>query len=286
MSLKKLHSFVVNVKKEVSKTETRTENGKEISETSKVKENVPHTIILKSPTRRDKQSLSVFYTVKYNQGLEMGMMPKAVLVQKFLKDPDSPLSQDDDKNITECYTKLESLQNDLVRLNSLDDTPENTTRKGKVYSEFLTTQKKIMDIETAYRSLFAHTTESYAQNQALSWLVLHLTYIQVGDGEPYPMFPGNSFKDKEDILFDLEDKEDELYFSSLERLSMYASLYFSGGASKPEDFEKIEKEYEAQLKTEKELDEIESKPEEIETEAETQDKASTDSEKQKEVVGE
>lgn len=254
MKFKKLHSFVVKIKEEVEKVETINENGKEVTTKSKVTESVPYSIVLKSPTRRERQDLAVFYTVKYNKGLELGMMPKAILVQKFLKDPDSPLSQDDDKNITGCYLKLESLQNDLIRLNSLDETDQNLDRKTKIYNEFLTVQKKIMDVETAYRSLFAHTTESYAQNQALHWLVLNLTFVQKGEAEPKPMFTGNTFDEKESCLFDLEDAEDELYYAALERLSMYMSLYFSGGASKPEDFEKIEKEYESQLKSKEDED--------------------------------
>ena len=262
MSLKQLHSFVVETEEEVEKKETITQDGKEITTTSKVKNMVPKTIIIKSPTRRERQNLSVFHTVKYNEGIEQGMLPKAILVQKFLNDPKSPLSKDSDKNMGGLYDKLNSLSNDLLRVNSLKDIEEQDERREKIYNEIISTQRKITDIETSYRSLFAHTAENFAQNQALSWLVLFLSYIKHNEkDEPVPMFSGDTFLEKEQALFDLEDSENKVYFAALEKLSLYCSMYFSGQASKSEDFEKIEIEYEAQLKEEERISKMEEESE-------------------------
>ena len=52
--MKHLHKFVINIEKEVEKTEVKQENGQEITVKTKVKEQVPHTFILKKPGRGER----------------------------------------------------------------------------------------------------------------------------------------------------------------------------------------------------------------------------------------
>ena len=262
MSFKKLHSFVVKIEKEVEKTETRQENGQEITVKTKVMEKVPHTIVLKQPTRKEKQNLSVFYSVQNNKAVEMGLLPKAVIVQKFLKD------SGDDKERSEMYKKLESLRNDYLRVGTLEKTEENEKRQEAISDEFISLQKKVSDIESSYSSLFGHTAENHAQNRAITWLVLFLSHIEK-DGNLQPLFVGETFDKKEESLFDLEDSDDKIYFEAIDRLSYYFSLYFTGRANTTEDFKVIEENYEKELALEKEEEEkLKKEEEELEKQAE------------------
>jgi hypothetical protein len=259
MAIKRLHSFSINVSREVEEVSTSIQDGKEITVKSKVTKEVPITFIIKEPNRRERQDLSLFYGVAYNEALEKKLMPKVLLVQKVLRngDSDSPLSLDEDKNLAKMYDQINEYRNDFIRLNSITDSEEQQKKKEEVLTNYLTVQKKIIDVESSYRSLFAHTAETYAQNKAITWLVLNLSYKVNEKGEEVPYFEGKTFEDKENNLFDLEEKSDEVYFKVVDKLSTYCSLYFLGQATKPEDFQKIEE----QIKKEQELAEAAKKEE-------------------------
>ena len=267
MAIKRLHSFNINVSREVEEVSTSIQDGKEITVKSKVTKEVPITFIIKEPNRRERQDLSLFYGVAYNEALEKKLMPKVLLVQKVLRngDSDSPLSLDEDKNLAKMYDLINEYRNDFIRLNSLSDSDEQKKKKEDVLTNYLTIQKKIIDVESSYRSLFAHTAETYAQNKAITWLVLNLTYKVNDKSEEEVYFIGKSFEDKENFLFDLEEKNDEIYFKVVDKLSTYCSLYFLGQATKPEDFQKIEE----QIKKEAELAETVKEKEVKETKIDT-----------------
>ena len=258
MAIKQLHSFDIFLKKEVEEVSTTIQDGKEITVKTKVTKDVPTKLIIKEPNRRERQDLSLFYGISYNEALEKKLMPKVLLVQKVLKngDPDSPLSLDEDKNLAQMYDKINELRNEFIRINGLPESEEQSKRKEQVLAEYIALEKKVVDVETSYRSLFAHTAESYAQNKAISWLVLNLTYKVTDKGEE-PFFIGKEYEDKEKYLYELEDKNDELLFKSVDKLSLYCSLYFLNQATTPEQFKEIEE----RLKREVEVSESAEKAE-------------------------
>ena len=61
-------------------------------------------------------------------------------------------------------------------------------------------------------------------------------------------------------MFDLEDKHDELYFEAVYKMSIYAGLYFTNSAVKPEDFKKFEDEWARLLAVKAEETKPETKP--------------------------
>lgn len=250
MAIKKLHTFNILQTKEVEEISTKTENGVETTVKTKVKKEVPVTFFIKEPNRREKQDLSLFYGISYNEALEKGLMPKILLVQKVLKKGDSPLSLDEDKNLAQMYDRLNECRNDYIRINGLQDSDEQKARKEEILTDYLTIQKKVIDVESSYRSLFAHTAESFAQNKAITWLVLNLTYQVNGQNEDV-YFKGKTFSDKETFLFDLEEASDEIYFKVVDKLSTYCTLYFLGQATTADEFKKIDEQMEKELNTSK-----------------------------------
>lgn len=245
MSFKTLHQFTVTVDKEVEETTTTTQDGKEITTKVKVKKAVPTVIVLKEPTRRERQEISLFSNVAYNEGINLGLLPKLVMTQKLSRDPTNPISGDDDKTLASMSSKLQELANDYIRLNaqSATESDEARERKEKLLLEYIALQKKVTDINTAYQSVFAHTAEQYSQNRSLIWLTLFLSYIKVAEGKYEPMFPGADFKAKEDRLGEMEDGGDEVYLKAVDKLSTYTMLFYFGRASKPEDFARIEEDW-------------------------------------------
>jgi hypothetical protein len=248
MSFKTLHSFTVNIDQEVDQIETSNENGQEVTRKSKVSKSVPHVIDMKELTRKEKQSLSLWYGQAYTEAIkDHGLAPKMLLIQKFSRDPESPLSQSEDKNLGKMYDRLNELENDLIRMNALPDNDDTKERREKTWLDVQILKKKIIDIESSYQSLFAHCAENYAQNRAITWLVLFMSYLNKGGENRVAFFEGKSFEDKENILDTLEDKNDILYTSAIEKLSTYWALYYLGHAAKPEDFKKIEEDLTKQL---------------------------------------
>ncbi len=266
MSFKTLHSFVINLPKEVEETSTRIEDGQTITTTKKVTKDVPHTVILKEPSRKERQELNLFQGIIYNDAIGKGFKPKAVIQQILAKDSNSPISEDDDKNLAAMNSRLQELSNDYMRLNANSgvETEEQKERKQRVLLEYMVLQKKVTDVNTAYQSVYAYTAEHYMQEKTLVWLTLYLTYLKdpanSSDSVPRPMFPGADFAAREDRLGDLEDSKDTLYMKAVEKLPTYWMLYLFGRAGKPEDFALIEEQWAKEVKIREEA-EIKAKEE-------------------------
>ena len=271
MSFKTLHQFKVSFDKEDFDIVTRTENGQEISVKTKVVKPVLVTVVLKEPSRREKQDISLFRDIVYSEAINLGLLPRLVMTQKLSKDPANPISGDEDKTLAAMNARLQELANDYIRLNaqSTEATEEDKARKERLVIEYTALNKKAVDISTAYQSVFAHTAEQYAQNKVLTWLTLFLTYIKTGPEKYEPMFKGSDFKAKEEALADLEDTNDPIFVASVEKLSTYFMLYYFGRASKPEEFAKIEEDWAKEIEAQKKLKEEADKKEKELAEATT-----------------
>jgi hypothetical protein len=260
-SFKSLHSFTVTLDKEVSETTTREENGQTITVTSKVTKPLAYTILLKEPSRSEKNELALFKDVTYGYAIDKGLVTKLKMQQKLGKsDPTNPLSEDEDKNLSALSVRLQELEADYLRLNSstTPETMETKERKEKILLEYLVLRKKIEDMNTSYQSVYAHTAENYTQTKMLTWLTLFLTYVKdptnLSDSVPRPMFLGNDYDSKEEKLGELEDAEDPLYLKALEKLPTYWMLYLFGRANKPDDFKEIEESWEKEKKLREEME--------------------------------
>ncbi len=188
-SFKTLHSFVVNLDKEVTETTTREENGQKITVESKSVKSVPTTVVLKEPSRRERQDLTLFQQITYNKAIELGLLPKLVMQQKLGKDSGA-LSEDEDKTITALTARLQDLSAEYMRLiaDKTPDTEEIKARKEKLLTEYGMLYKKVEDLNTSYQSVYAYTADTYTQNKTLSWLLLFLTYIKLTpEAVPTPM---------------------------------------------------------------------------------------------------
>lgn len=269
-SFKTLHSFVVNLDQEVTETTTRVENGQTITTATKVTKSVPHTVVMKEPSRRERQDLSLFQHVTYGEAINRGLLPKVTVQQKLGRDAQGSLSESEDKTVLAMHKRLQDLSSEYMLLHAVGDkaTEEQTARKDKLLVEFMTLQRKAIDINEAYQSVYAYTAESYMQNKTLSWLALFLTYVKGADGKHEPLFAGADFAAREARAGDLEDAKDPLYEAvnafdervQMPKLSAYWGLYLFNRASKSEDFVAIEAEWTKQAaETEKVKEEAAAK---------------------------
>lgn len=256
MSFRTLHQFTITVDKDVKETTTRTDNGKEITETTTRKQPVQVTLLLKEPSRREKQDVSLWRSISYSEGINIGLLPRLTMIQKLSRDPLSPMGGDD-QNLAAMQARMHELANDHIRVNAQSGAPteETEARKQRISNEWEALRKKVTDIETSYQSVFANTAEQYADNKALTWLTLFLTYIKTGPDRHEPLFKGTDFKAKEDSLGDMEDASDPIYLAAVEKLSTCFMLYYLGHASKPEDFARWEERWAKEMEATKRLKE-------------------------------
>lgn len=267
MSFKSLHQFHVTINREVKETVNRTENGKEIAETTTAIKPIQVQILLKEPSRSEKAQVSLFQSLMHNEAVNLGLMPRLTMIQKL---SGNPISGDEDKSLIAMTARLQEIADDYMKLNrsGVAETDEQRQRKERLSTEWTVLQTKVIDINTAYQTVFAHTSEQYAQNKVLTWLTLFLTYVKVGPEKYEPMFPGVDFKTKEEKLGDLEDSGDQIYFAALEDLSTYWMYYYFGRAATPAQFAEIEADMKKRREVQRKLkEEAEAKAKEIEAAA-------------------
>jgi len=264
MSFKTLHTFTVTLEKQVDETSTRTEGGQTITTTTKVTKPVEYTILLREPTRSQKQELALFQTVTYNAAINLGLLPKLVMQQKIGRDnSDNPLSEGHDRKVAEMNTRLQELYNEILELGSAQgkqeaiDEDARKARRNHATLEYWALFGKVQEVNAAYQSVYEHTAEHYTQNKMLTWLVLFLSYIKepgTSDSVPRLLCGGADFSTKEKALNDLLDAGDELHLKIIDKLPAYWSLYLFGRASSAEDYARIEKEYQERTAAEAKLE--------------------------------
>ena len=121
---------------------------------------------------------------------------------------------------------------------------ENEPGKNKGLKYVL--RKDIVNVETSYSNLFNHTADVRAENRVIQWYILYLTFIQKEDEDKMvPLFEGNSFEQKLDRYYELEEDGDVIYdLIGGKVAALYSFWYYSSGAVSRADFEKLDSDIE------------------------------------------
>lgn len=239
--MKELFDFTVKINKEVEKTETREEDGKTITVTSKIKEDVPVRIVFKQPSRRDTEEAEIQFSVEMSNCIKKGILTKGMLVKKY-SDTGGIFSEDDDKRLTAMYIDMAKLQREYVGLEN--GNAEEKQKANAVLEKLAATRKEMVDLESTYLNLFNNTADIIAQNNIIRWFCVNLAYKQEESGKIEPLFVGSTYEQKLDNMRDLDEAEDPLYQAAFRKLATFVSFwYFSKNATK-DDFKKLEKDLE------------------------------------------
>jgi hypothetical protein len=246
--LKEIYSFTVEKTEKVKQTKTKkvknpeTQELEEVSVTKEVSEDIPYRVILKMPTRRDIEEAELEYSIEMSNCIRKGILTKAMLAKKY-SDTGGLLTEEDAKSLTANYVKYGEVLNEYQKLSiKKKKATQDEDKISKLAGKLSTLRKEIVDVETSYSSLFNHTADTRAQNRTIQWYILHLTHIQKADeDEINPLFEGESFEDKLDSYYRLEEEGDELYDISGGKVTTLMSFwYYSSGSVSKEDFEKFE----------------------------------------------
>ena len=239
MEFKELYSFSLDREEEVEKETSRKDKktGDVIKKIKKVKEKIPYTIRLKRPSRRELEEAELEYSVEMSNCVKKGILTRAMLYKKY-SDTGGVYTDDEAQDYGKIYKDLLTLQNEYVRMDSVDKPTEKQKEKlEKIKDDLASSKKKLVEFESNMHSLFDHTADTKAQNKLLLWYSLMLTHIQGEEDEkPIPYFKGETFEEKTKDFYDKEDDSSEFYQEVVKKVTTILAFWFFNQASKPEEF--------------------------------------------------
>jgi len=242
MEFKELYSFPLEKEEEVEKETSRKDKktGDVIKKIKKVKEKIPYTIRLKRPSRRELEEAELEYSVEMSNCVKKGILTRAMLYKKY-SDTGGVYTDDEAQDYGKIYKDLLTLQNEYVRMDSVDKPTEKQKEKlEKIKDDLASSKKKLVEFESNMHSLFDHTADTKAQNKLLLWYSLMLTHIQGEEDEkPIPYFKGETFEEKTKDFYDKEDDSSEFYQEVVKKVTTILAFWFFNQASKPEEFNSL-----------------------------------------------
>ena len=239
MQFKELYSFSLEkeeeVEKETSKKDKKT--GDVIKKITKVKEKIPYTIRIKRPSRRELEEAELEYSVEMSKCVKKGILTRAMLYKKY-SDTGGVYTDDEAQDYGKIYKDLLTLQNEYVRMDSIEKPTEKQKEKiEKIKDDLASSKKKLVEFESNMHSLFDHTADTKAQNKLLLWYSVMLTNIQGEEDEnPIPYFKGETFEEKTKDFYEKEDDSNEFYQEVVKKVTTILAFWFFNQASKPEEF--------------------------------------------------
>lgn len=263
---KVLHTFTINRLAEIEEEKTekvKNEAGEETTRSykEKVTKNIPVEIKINQPSRRQMQEADMEFSVEMSRCIRSGILTKAMLLNKY-SDTGGLISESDAKSMVGAADELRDLQAELSILNLKPESERTEKEKEKasdLTSKILAKRKTLMEKETSYITLFNHTADIKAQNRAILWYILNLTFYSdetMGD-QFEPLFPGKNFEQREAVMFDYEDSDNEIYNKCYSKLASIVSHWFFTSNIDTEEFDRIIREIDGTTEPEPEPEQSE-----------------------------
>jgi len=206
------------------------------------KNKVEHTFVIKQPTRRQMEEADMEYSIEMSKCVKQGVLTKAMLMNKY-SDTGGMLSESDAKKLSEMYGRLGEMQTDFTNLNMRSKSGENDKKIKELTESMATLRRTIASAETSFSALLNHTADTRAQNKVISWYLLHLVYLEK-DKDLTEFFAGETFEEKKESLYELEEQEDELLSLVYDKLTAFVSFWYFSSSSSVEDFEQLARDIE------------------------------------------
>jgi hypothetical protein len=238
---KKIYEFTVSKQEEVDKIETKIEDGKEITITSKATESVPRKFFIKKPTRALFEEAELFYAVRLSEGIKAGLLTRSLLSKRYSNDGGA-LSDQDKGKYAELYVRLFDKQNEFQKLSIADKSQRSKEEQqyfDNLTAEIINLRTEIQDFEIAQASLFDQTAENRARNKTILWWILHLSYMIDKEQKESQLFGEGGFEERLALYDNLEESDDAWLKSVVKKFAFYVSFWYMGRASTQEEFEKL-----------------------------------------------
>lgn len=233
--LRFLAEFTVNTSREVDEVVTRVEDGKTITETTKVKRNILVPFGLKMLSRMEREDLDVERSVWWSRYVERGILPTA-LVNKIYSNNGGILDHVDQVILTEYQAQFMGAEVELKRLEVNEPTNKPALEAARL--EFMRLRNAIMRIQSDNAVFFENTAEAKARNKVVEWVLLHMSYYRPtkedgSDGEWTPFFPGDTTEAKMAAFDAMTESGNELWDKARSALEFLSVFCADGGNADP-----------------------------------------------------
>lgn len=237
---KEIYSFIVKVKKEIEQIEIQKQINaegveEEVEVKKKVKKDIPITIAIKKPNRKQIEEAETEFAIKMSECIKKGILTKAMLAKKY-SDTGGALSEEDAKKLLSLYKDINNIEKDIAKMSMTVIDRKNPKTKKKISdfeSELLEKRREIFEIENDYQTLFNHTADVKARNHVMMWYIVNLSFYKSKDleVEDYKeLFEGDSYEKKIESFYKKDEEGEEIYSLCCGKLSAIISYwYFSGG---------------------------------------------------------
>lgn len=231
--LKELYNFNVPKVKKIE-TSVETPDGKLISTKD---EEVPVKIILKSPSRLEKEEAASWEAKEWSKAVREGILTKQMLA-KFYSDNGGVISKEEVKASTKL---VEDYNSKILEWQKAIIDKSNDPKLEELKKEVSELYSKIQIIESEREELFRNSAETRARDKTIQWLILYLTYVEE-DGKPVPFFGDGEYEDRLNKMYELSETDDSFNKTVIEKSALYISFWYMGRLSAKEDFEYLNNE--------------------------------------------
>jgi hypothetical protein len=249
--LKEIYSFTVEDTQEVEeKTKEKRKNKEGVQEeveiSKKVKKKIPYTIIVKNPNRRELEEADMEYSIEMSRCIKKGILTKAMLAKKY-SDTGGLLSENDATKLVDLYGELSDLEGEYTKKTLANRNIKKLPKKKqeeltRLSGKLALVRRDIVNLESAYQSLFNHTADTKAQNRIVLWYLTHLSYYtceKLEVKEPTPLFEGEDFGMKADAYYAKDEAQDSLFQAAAGKLTSLVSYWYFSHDPQKEDYDKI-----------------------------------------------
>lgn len=237
-----IYDFIVKIPTEIEKQETTTENGVETIVKKKEKGEKDVTILIKKPTRRERDEADFEYSRFFFKMQESGLLTKQQVAKRY-NDSGGDLSKQEKELYFELQKELSVASMEAQRYLMLgNDVTEEQRKEGEAaLANIVVVKRQIVDFETQRSEVFNHTADNKAFIRLLNWFTVFITH-KVIDGVESPLFVGSTFEEKMDDFEAKVDAEDPIIMQVKDKLPAYIAYWFTSGAKTKEEFKPIEQE--------------------------------------------
>ena len=250
--MKSIYSFTVEMTKEVQeKTKEKRKNkaGKEeeIEISKKVTKKMPYEIVLKEPTRRQLEDADMEYSIEISRCVKKGVLTKAMLAKKY-SDTGGILTEKDAQRLVDLYSELADLEMEMAKRGSAPNAKQKDGKDKKgLGGKIAMARREIVNLESAYQSLFNHTADIKAQNRVILWYMVNLAHVKSDkEGEePTPLFEGKDFEQRIDNYYQKDEDGDTLLGRLSSKLAAVISYWYFSERPTQEEFDGIINEFDS-----------------------------------------
>lgn len=224
-AIKLLHEWTVSVNREVDETRSETINGQTVQVTRKVTKEVLTKFAIKLPTRKELKAAELFYGKEFNRFFSMGFIPRSILINKHMDLSGGVISEKERSHIADLLKKSSDLEADLIRIST---TGQDQNLKKIIEAKIATIRTEMVNLQVANESVFSQTADAKAQSQLNIWFALFLILIEK-NGKWTQYFHGDTFEEREEDMWQLEENNDEVYLKAVPEISKCINIFISGG---------------------------------------------------------